>query len=313
MLKATGTVGKRRALLEEKKRWHKGWPYVVLLLPALVYVLVFCYQPMYGLLIAFKTYRVKLGILGSPWTGLDHFIRFFSYPDFWRLVKNTLTISLYQLATFPIPILLALMLNELRKQKLKNVAQMITYAPHFISTVVVCSMLTLFLDSDVGIINRIIELLGGTKSDLLSQPQHFAAIFVWSDVWQNTGWNMVIYLAALAGVPTDCIEAAEIDGANRLQIIRHVNIPHIMPTVIIMLILNMGKVMNIGYEKIMLLQNPLNLDVSQIIPTYIYEIGIQGGQFSYATAIGLVNSVVNVILVFAVNLIAEKVSETSLW
>ena len=283
---------------------------MVLLLPALVYVLVFCYQPMYGLLIAFKTYRVKLGILGSPWTGLDHFIRFFSYPDFWRLVKNTLTISLYQLATFPIPILLALMLNELRKQKLKNVAQMITYAPHFISTVVVCSMLTLFLDSDVGIINRIIELLGGTKSDLLSQPQHFAAILVWSDVWQNTGWNMVIYLA---GVPTDCIEAAEIDGANRLQIIRHVNIPHIMPTVIIMLILNMGKVMNIGYEKIMLLQNPLNLDVSQIIPTYIYEIGIQGGQFSYATAIGLVNSVVNVILVFAVNLIAEKVSETSLW
>lgn len=313
MLKTTGAGGARHTLLAEKKRWQKGWPYVILLLPALVYVLVFCYQPMYGLLIAFKTYRVKLGILGSPWVGLDHFARFFSYPDFWRLVKNTLTISLYQLATFPIPIVLALMLNELRNQKVKNVAQMITYAPHFISTVVVCSMLTLFLDSDVGMINRIIELLGGTKSDLLSQPQHFATIFVWSDVWQNTGWNMVIYLAALAGVPTDCVEAAEIDGANRLQIIRHVNIPQIMPTVIIMLILNMGKVMNIGYEKIMLLQNPLNLDVSQIIPTYIYEIGIQGGQFSYATAIGLVNSIVNVILVFAVNRIAGKVSETSLW
>lgn len=267
---------------------------------------------MYGLLLAFKNYRPSLGIWGSPWVGFKHFIRFFDYPDTWNMVRNTLIISLYQMAVFIVPVIFALMINELRTEKVKRSVQMITYSPHFISTVVLGSMIILFFNRGSGLVNNLIEALGGTRSDFLSQPKNFYSIFVWSGVWQNLGWDAIIYLAALSGVSKDCIEAAQIDGASRLKIIRHVNIPHIAPTVIIVFILQMGQIMNVGFEKIMLLQNPMNLDVSQVISIYVYEIGVRGAQFSYSTAIGLLNNIVNVTLVLLVNLIAKKAGDSGL-
>ncbi len=229
----------------------QSWQLHVLLLPALIYLLVFHYYPMYSVQIAFRQDRANLGFWKSPWVGLQHFERFVTYPAFWKIVRNTLTLSVYSLATFPLAVLLALLINELRNGKFKRTVQMVTYAPHFISTVVVCSMLMLFLQRDNGIINNLIDALGGTRTNFMTHPKYFPHVYVWSNVWQNIGWSTIIYLSALSGVSPELIEASRIDGANRLQIIAHVNIPTILPTVVIMLILNCGNVLSVGFEKVL--------------------------------------------------------------
>ena len=310
----TGDMGlatKRRG--QTIKRALTQWQLYVLILPAVVYIFLFNYQPMYGVMIAFKDFRPSLGILGSPWVGLKHFQAFIDYPNFSKIMFNTMRISLYSMAMFPLSIILALMINEVSNQKFKKTVQMITYAPYFISTVVVCGMLTLFLNRSNGVINSIVELFGGQRTAFLEVPQYFASIYVWSDVWQGLGWGTIIYLAALSSVSPELIEAALIDGATRFQIMRHVNIPAIMPTIIIMLILRCGGILAVGFDKTYLLQNALNLDASQVISTYVYEIGLLKARFSYSSAIGLFNTVINLAFLFIVNAIAKRVADISLW
>ncbi len=292
----------------------KYWQYYILLLPALAYFLIFCYGPMYGAQIAFRNFNAKDGITGSPWVGFDHFIRFFRSPYFGTLLRNTFVISLYGLvAGFPLPIILALSLNELQNQKVKKFAQTVTYAPYFISMVVMCGMLISFLSPSTGIINKAIVALGGEPIPFLSEASLFPSIYVWSGVWQGTGWGSVIYFAALSGVDPQLLEAATLDGATRLQKIWYINIPTLLPTIVIMLIMNCGNLLSVGYEKAFLLQNALNLDTSEVISTYVYKTGLVNAQYSFSTAIGLFNSVVNLILLVTVNMISRKISDNSLW
>jgi ABC-type polysaccharide transport system, permease component len=294
--------------------FKKYWQYYVLLLPALAYFIIFCYGPMYGIQIAFKDFNGRDGIWGSPWVGLEHFKRFFEGVYCWDLIKNTLSISLYSLiAGFPLPIILALSVNELRTTWLKKTVQTITYAPYFISTVVMCSMLLAFLNPNYGIINKFIGLFGRDAIPFINKDYMFDSIYVWSGVWQGTGWGSVIYFAALSGVDPSLLEAATLDGATRMQKIRYINFPVLVPTMVIMLILNCGSLLSVGYEKIYLLQTPLNTNLSEVISTYVYKVGLINAQYSYSTAVGLFNSVVNLILLVLVNTFARKVSDTSLW
>lgn len=314
---ATGKPAFRNKSRSPVTSWLKNaassWQLYVLVLPAVIAVAVFNYFPMYGIQIAFKDFRPSLGIWGSQWVGLKHFIRFITFPDFQKVLRNTISISLYSIATFPCAVILALLINEIGNQKFKKTVQMISYAPHFISVVVLCSMVRIFLSRETGLINNIISMLGAERVDFLAVPRYFSTIYVWSGVWQGVGWGTIIYLASLAGVSPELVEAARIDGCNRLQIIRHINIPHILPTIIILLILRTGSVLSVGFEKIFLLQNPLNLGSSRVISTYVYEMGIMGGQFSYSSAIGLFNNIVNIIFIMVVNTIAKRVSSVGLW
>lgn len=291
-----------------QQNFRDNWQLYVLVLPAFVYVFLLNYIPMFGVQIAFKDFRTSKGIWESPWTGLENFQRFISYPDFWKIVGNTLSITLYSLATFPIAVFVALQMNELRNERYKKVVQMVSYAPHFISTVVICAMVKLFFDRGNGIVNHIIEALGGDRISFLSEPKYFASLYVWSGVWQSVGWNTIIYLSALSGIPTDLYEAADIDGANRLQVIWNINIPSIMPTVLTLFILSCGSLMSLGFEKVYLLQNSLNMDASQVIATYVYEIGLLNGKYSYSTSIGLFNNTVNILMMLLVNTISKKVA-----
>lgn len=295
------------------KRFKQSWQWYLLLLPAFLYVAIFQYGPMYGLQIAFKNYRPRLGIMDSEWVGLDHFIRFLQYPDFWKMIRNTLSITLYSLCTFPCAIIFALMLNELHQIRLKKSIQMITYAPHFMSEVVVCSLVMMLLDRANGPVNNLIEALGGTRSSFITNPAYFSSIYVWSDVWQNLGWGSILYISALASISPEQVEAATIDGANRFQIIRHVNIPGILPTIAITFIMRTGNLLSVGYSKIFLLQNALNLDTSQVISTYVYNIGLIGGQYSYSTAISLFNNLANILVLLLANWIIKKVTDTGLF
>lgn len=295
------------------RRIRRKWQLYLLILPAIVSVFIFHYIPIYGVQIAFKNFRSSKGILGSEWVGFKHFARFLAYPDFWKILWNTVRISLYALATFPCPVILALMMNELNSERYKKFMQMVTFAPHFISTVVVCSMVLLFFDRSQGLVNNVIAALGGERYDFVSSTKYFSSLYVWSGVWQNLGWNAIIYIAALSSVSPELIEAARVDGATRLQIVRYVNFPAILPTVITMLILSAGSLLNVGFEKIYLLQNPLNMEASRVISTYVYEIGLQGGQFSYSTAIGLFNNVVNIVVIILVNGISKRVTRVALW
>lgn len=296
-----------------KKRLKESWQWYVLLLPAVIYVAIFHYGPMYGLQIAFRDYRPRRGISGSEWVGLKHFIRFITYPDFWKMIRNTLSITLYSLATFPCAIIFALMLNEVSQLRLKKTMQMITYAPHFLSEVVVCSLVMMLLDRSNGPINALITALGGNRVAYLTVPGYFPSIYVWMDVWQNLGWNSILYLSALSSISPEQVEAARIDGANRLQIIRHVNIPGILPTIAITFIMRTGGLLSVGYTKIFLLQNDLNLDASQVISTYVYNIGLIGGQYSYSTAINLFNNVANILVLLLANRIVKVTTETGLF
>ena len=303
---------KKKNLKHLKKNLYRCRLLYLMILPSLITVFIFHYIPIYGVQIAFKDYRSSLGILGSKWVGLKYFIEFINYPYFERVMVNTIRISLVCLCTFPIPIIFSIMLNELRSSKVKKVSQMITYAPHFVSTVVVCSMLMLFLDKD-GLINNIIAFFGGERVSYLSVPSAFAPIYAISDLWQGLGWGTIIYLATLAGISVELVEAAKIDGAGRLQTIWHVHLPYLKPTIITLFILKMGSLISVGFEKVFLLQNPLNLDASSVISTYVYEVGIINHQYSYSSAIGLFNNIINIILLVIANTVSKKVAETSLW
>lgn len=295
-----------------RKNIKKYWQLYLLVLPAIIYVLIFSYGPMYGIVIAFENYKPKQGYLGSEWVGLEHFIRFLTYPDFWKLIGNTLRLSLYSLLTFPCAIILALLINEIKHNKFKKTVQMITYAPHFLSVVVMCSLVIMMVGRD-GPLGQLYAFFTGESENLLTIPEFFSSIYVWSGVWQSTGWGTIIYLAALSGISPELIEAAKMDGANRMQVIRHVNLPGIKPTIVIMLIMSMGQILSVGFDKVFLLQNDLNLGVSSVISTYTYQIGLIGGQFSYSTAIGLFNNIVNVIMLLIANTTVKKLSGTGLF
>ncbi|MBP7402962.1 MAG: sugar ABC transporter permease [Clostridia bacterium] len=297
-----------------RSSFRHNWGLYLLLLPAIIYALVFLYLPMVGVLIAFEDYSATKGFFGSPWVGLKYFKKFIESYNFWDIFYNTIALSFYNLlATFPIPILFALLLNQMRFRFLKKTVQTVSYAPYFISTVVMVGMLNVFLSPSSGIVNVVIKMLGGTPVYFMGKPELFRSIYVWTNVWQTTGRSAIIYIAALTGVSMDLHEAAMVDGANKLQRTLHIDIPGILPTAVIMLILNLGQIMSLGFEKAYLMQNSLNITASEIISTYVYKIGLLGAQFSFSTAIGLFNSLINFVLVVAVNMTARKLGETSLW
>ncbi|MDO4291919.1 MAG: ABC transporter permease subunit [Eubacteriales bacterium] len=296
-----------------KSIWN-NWELYLFMLPALLYILLYCYYPMYGVQIAFKNFRASAGIQGSEWVGMEHFVKFLGNPVSWELIRNTLSISILALVIgFPAPIIFALIVNELKSKRFQKMVQTISYAPHFISTVVLVSMLTSLLDPSTGIINKILGIVGGGPYDFMSRADWFAGIYVISDIWQHVGWNAVIYLAALAGIDYELHEAAMMDGASRLKRIWHINLPGILPTIAILLILQTGNLMSVGFEKVFLMQNPLNLETSEIISTFVYKMGLQYRQYSYSTAIGLFNSIINLVLLVSVNFFAKKASGHGLW
>ena len=297
-----------------RRSLRRHWQLYLVMLPALLYFLVFRYIPMANAVIAFKNYNVVAGIWGSPWAGFKHFDLFFSNPVFWTLLKNTLGLSIYALVIgFPVPILLAIALNEVGDGLFKRSVQFITYAPYFISTVVMVSMIMLLLSPRLGVVNLGLQALGLPPSNFLGRPDLFSSLYVWSGVWQNSGYAAIVYLAALAGVDPTLYEAAKVDGASRLQKIINIDLPGITPVAVIILILSVGSLLAVGFEKVYLLQNPLNLSTSEIIPTYVYKIGLLNANYSFATAVGLFNSVVNMILLVLVNIYAKRVSDISLW
>ncbi|WP_233531706.1 ABC transporter permease [Paenibacillus alkalitolerans] len=296
------------------KSLRNHWELYLLILPPVLYLLIFKYIPMGGVTIAFKNFNVVQGIWGSPWVGFKHFEAFFASPNFMLLMKNTIGISFYSLlAGFPVPILLALALNEIRTGFFKKSVQMVTYAPHFISTVVMVSIIILMLSPHVGVVERIMTFFGLPSTNFMGLPQYFKSIYVWSGVWQEMGYASIIYIAALASVDPALYEAARIDGASRFRKIIHIDIPALIPISTILLILSLGNVMGVGFEKIYLMQNPLNVSASEVISTYVYKVGLLGANFSFSSAVGLFNSVINLILLLIVNYIARKISETSLW
>jgi putative aldouronate transport system permease protein len=287
--------------------------YYLMLLPAVAYVLIFNYAPMYGLQIAFKDYRMSLGFSGSKWVGFEHFINFFNGYSFKSLLRNTLLLSLYQMMVgFPIPIILALIINEL-KGRYKTIVQTVLYAPHFISTVVLVGMISIMFSVSSGVVNTVISELGFGKIYFMGSPKYFRHLYVWSGVWQSMGWSAIIYLAALAGVDPGLHEAASIDGATRMQRIIHINIPSILPTIMITLILQIGRLLSVGYEKAYLLQTNLNIEASEIITTYVYKRGIINTNYSFSTAVGLFNNVINVSLLILANQISKRLTKSSLF
>lgn len=296
------------------KALKKNWQLWILLLPALVYIVVFCYVPMYGALIAFKDFNPKLGIWGSKWAGLKYFKQFFQTSIFSKTLMNTILLSVYNLLwSFPIPIIFALLLNQVKNKKFKAFIQTVTYAPNFISVVVLVGMVTLFLSPGSGFLTKILMSLGAKDNMFLVRPEYFRTIYIASGIWQSMGFSSIIFLAALTAVSPELHESARIDGATIVKRIIHIDIPTIMPTIVIMLIMAIGNILSVGYEKVYLLQNGMNLGVSEIISTYVYKTGIRSAQYSFATAVGLFNSVINLILLIFANLVAKKTTETSLF
>ena len=298
------------------KRIQLNWQLYLLVFLPVLYIIIFHYVPMYGAQIAFKNFRVTLGITGSPWVGFEHFIRFFKSFEFKRLMGNTIYLSLYSLIVgFPFPIVLALLLNYMPSPRYKKTVQMVTYAPHFISTVVMVGMILQFLSPQIGIVNNFIEAFGGERVNFMGKVEYFRHIYVWTGIWQTTGFNSVIFIAALAGIDTQLHEAALVDGATKLRRMWHIDLPGIMPTAVILLILNCGFILSVGFDKVFLMQNPINLRESEIISTYVYKTGLasQSVNYSYPAAIGLFQSLVGFILLLIVNSFAKRVGETSLW
>lgn len=287
--------------------------YLVLLVPV-AYIIIFAYIPMGGLVLAFKEYSVRKGILGSPWVGMKYIDMFLSSPTVWQVVGNTLKLSIYQLAAgFPMPILLAIGMDKCRSTRFKKAVQMVTYAPYFISTVIMVAIIQQFFAMDIGIVNRIGVNLNGASTNFLAEVSMFRSLYVWTNVWQFTGFNAIIYLAALAGIDKELHEAAVVDGASLFQRVLQVDIPGITPTIVILLILNVGRVMSLGFEKAFLMQNDMNLRVSEILATYVYKVGLVSSNFSFSTAVGLFNSVVNCILIVLANFIARRLGDTGLF
>ena len=301
-------------VLKLKKHFTKyGALWIMLLIPVAVLIL-FKYIPMYGVQIAFRNYRITRSMEDSPWVGLKYFTKFFEYYDFWPIMRNTLVVNLYSLLTFPIPLILAVMLTHLPYNRMKKLVQNVTYLPHFISTVVLCSMIIQFSNARTGLFNSVGAVFGLPPTNLMAHKEYYYSIFVWSDVWRNMGYNSIVYIAALAGVSPDLHEAAIVDGASIMKRIWHIDIPSILPTFCILLIMRCGQLLNIGYEKVLLLQNSLNTSVSEVISTYVYNISLNASspQFSYATAIGLFSSVINLIILVSVNQLVKKIDGTTL-
>lgn len=298
---------------QRRKKFKSSLPLYLLLSPSLILLLFFSYFPMYGLIIAFKDYVPTLGFWGSPWVGFKHFTQFFNSYQFGLTIRNTLSISLYSiLVGFPIPIGIALLSNQIRREKFKKVFQVTTYLPHFISTMVMAGMILLFLSPSTGLVANFLNLFNIEMPNLLSDPNFFNDVYVWSDVWQHAGWDSIIYLAALSSIDPTYYEAADMDGASRFQKILHIDIPMLIPTTMILLILRAGSVLSIGFEKVLLLQNPLNLAGSEIISTYVYKVGLQSYQYSLSTAIGLFNTIVNLLILLTVNWLSKRATKTSL-
>jgi putative aldouronate transport system permease protein len=319
MSEKSSAIGVINPGLGAKKPWFRKyirdyWQIYLLLIPAVVYFIIFHYGPMYGVQIAFRNYRPRYGIWNSEWVGLKHFRRFLNDPWFFILLRNTLLLSFYSLiAGFPIPLILAFMINEVRNKKFQKTVQMITYAPHFLSGVVVAGMISLFFRLDTGIVNILIERFGGQQQDWLSSQSAFKHLYVWSGVWQGAGWGTIIYLASLASVDQEVIEASIIDGATKLQRIRYIDFPTIKPTIVINLLLSLGGILGSNSEKIILLQRDITKMVSETFGSYMYNQGIQQGNFDYTTAAGMFQSIVNLLLLSTFNFIARKVGETALW
>ena len=307
---------KGRSRTTKKKLLHRilcNWELYIFVLPLVVYFILFRYMPMYGVQIAFKNFKVSKGIWGSEWVGFRYFTQFFHSFYFETVIRNTLTITLLSLVLgFPLPILLALALNE-TTAGLKKTVQTATFAPHFISTVVMCGIILVFTSPSSGLINQIIAALGGQRINFMQQTSMFKWIYILSGIWQETGWNSIIYVAALSNVSSEQLEAARIDGANKLQRVIYINFPVLVPTIIILLILRCGSLMELGYEKIYLLQNDVNIPASEVISTYVYKSGLESNNYSLSAAVGLFNSAINSVILVVVNLISKKVSEISLW
>ena len=307
-------------VVEKKSFWtrlrldlkrHK-WKYIVVL-PVVIWLILFCYKPMYGIVIAFQNYRMSKGIAGSEWVGLYHFSRFFKDPFCWRVIRNTFTISLLSVAfSFPVPVLLALMLNEVKNKYFKKTVQTVTYMPHFISTVVVCSIIHTLFGAN-GLVPEFLESMGGSGRSFLLQSKLFYPIYIGSGIWEEAGWNSIIYLAALSNIDQDQYEAARVDGAGRMRQLWNITLPGIIPTVVMLLILKLGKVMSVGYEKIILLYDPMTYEVADVISTYVYRKGMIDTDYSYSTAINLFNSVVNILLLIIANKLSKKAGQSGLF
>ena len=310
--KNTGTIQvKKRSFIETLKKDWSLWTFCI---PGIVLTFIFSYIPMYGVQIAFRRFNARAGIWGSPWVGLQYFQRFFESPYFSTTITNTLILSLYGLlVSFPIPIILALMLNSFRHARYRKVIQTVTYAPNFISTIVMCGMLILFLSPSVGIINNVIKMFGGEAINFMAKKEYWRHLYVWSGIWQSMGWSSVIYFAALSGISPELHEAARCDGATKFQLIRYIDLPSILPTATILLIMNAGSILSIGFEKAYALQNDLNMSVSEIISTYVYKVGLIDNNMSYSSAIGLFNTLVNMVMLIVVNKISDKLSGNSLF
>ena len=307
-------ANRRTASYRKWKRVLRNWQLYVFLIPTILYFLIFRYYPMYGLQIAFRNYKASKGIWGSQWVGMRNFQRFFATADFWQLLENTLAISVGNLLiSFPVPIILALLLNQLPSKRYKKIVQTVIYAPHFISTVVMVGIIFLFFSPSSGIINHMIVALGGQPIHFMAEANMFRPLYIGSEIWQGAGWGSILYLAALASINPELHEAAVVDGANKLQRVWHIDIPGILPTVVIMFILNSGKVMAVGFEKAYLMQTSLNISTSEIIATYVYKRGLLNSQFSFSATVGMFESVVNLVLIVTVNFISRKVSDSSLF
>ena len=285
----------------------------LIFLPVLIYLILFCYKPMYGVVIAFQKFRPSLGIDRSPWVGFFQFTRAFGDPYFWRALRNTFTISFLSLIfSFPVPVLLALLLNEVKISWFKRTVQTLSYMPHFIASVVVCGMITIYCQTN-GLFSQIMVFFGGEPTNLLTHSKYFYPIYILSAIWQNMGWNSIIYLATLASIDQEQYEAAKIDGANRIQQMVHITLPGLIPTISMLLVLNLGKVLSVGYEKILLLYQPLTYDVADVISTYVYRVGLIDADYSFSTAVNLFNSVVNIVFLLVSNRVSKKLGQSGLF
>lgn len=297
-----------------KRSLIKYWDLYLLILPVMIWLLIFKYRPMYGTIIAFEDFSPSRGILGSKWVGFRHFERFFNAYNFEDILLNTVKLSVFQLIfSFPMPILLALVLNEIRNKRYKKLVQTVTYAPFFLSTVVMVGLIDAFLYPETGLLNVLAVKLGGHSVNYMAKAEYFRPVFILSHIWKATGWSSIIYMSALTSIDPQLYEAARMDGANRFQSMLHVTIPAILPTAIIMLIRDCGNIMDVGFEKAFLMQNDLNMGASEVISTYVYKVGMVNSQYSYSTAVNLFNSVINLAMLLVVNKISKTVSETSLW
>lgn len=296
-----------------KRRLQQSLPLFILMLPAMILLFLFNYVPMYGVQIAFRDFKIADGITGSEWVGLKHFMTFIGSPRFGTLIKNTLTINVLSLLMFPVPIILALMLNYSVSKRFGKAVQMATYAPHFISVVVLVSMIELFFSSSSGIVNTTLAMFGFDKIPFLMQPETFKYLFVGSGIWQSAGWSSIIYIGTLTTISPDLHEAAIIDGATKMQRVRHIDLPSMAPTIITMFIMRIGQLMDLGTQKVLLMQNGPNITQAEVVSTYVYKIGLLQNDFSYSAAIGLFNTVINIILLVVANRICKKLSKTSLF